>query len=101
WDADNQDRYFSTENMSSPYYGQVVPGRAMQLKSTGTSGGHLSLNSGGGLLLNASGYLLTTGTPAREINTALSDEISENPAKGQLSVSFGGLGLYSKLRGKK
>lgn len=75
-DLDNQERYFSPENSSSPIYGYLIPGRKIQVQAS----------ESGTVYYLWTGYL---------------DDIPQHPARDQRSVSLPSLGPFSRLAGKK
>lgn len=75
-ELDNQGRQFSPENSGSPLYGNLIPGRQIQVQA----------------LYDGTPYYLWTG---------YLDDIPQYPAKDRLAVSLPSLGPLAKLAGKK
>lgn len=74
-EVDNQDRNFSPENTGSPLYGNLIPGRKLQVRAA-YSGTEYNLWTG---------YL---------------DDLPQHPERQKRSVSLPSLGPFSRLVGK-
>lgn len=75
-ELDNQERIFSPENIDSLLYGNLIPGRQMQVRA----------------LYSGTNYTLWTG---------YLDDIPQHPERERHSVSIPALGAFSKLAGKR
>jgi len=75
-DVDNQARNFSPENTSSPLYGNLIPGRKVQIQAA----------YGGTVYYLFTGYL---------------DDIPQHPERSRRSVSLPSLGTLSRLANKR
>lgn len=75
-ELDNQDRTFSPENSASLLYGNLIPGRKVQIRAVYGSGT----------------YYLWTG---------FLDDIPQHPARDRKAVSLPSLGPFSQFAGKK
>jgi hypothetical protein len=96
----NIDRDYSPGNASSPLYGLVLPGRKVQIETTGTAGEDFEFLDGTDFeFLDGSDFEFL-GTPGRIIWSGLLDGIQQNPDEDNPTVSFSCLGNLNKLRGK-
>lgn len=96
----NISRDYSPGNLDSPIAGLVLPGRKVQVKTSGSAGEGFDFVDGSAFEFVDGDMFDSVGLPGRVIWTGRIDDIIQHPETENRNVGFPCLGNLSLLRGK-